>query len=161
MGNVIALALTLGACYSPTLRDCRLACTNAGDCAAGQTCSDDHLCIWSSSPRRCALVDGGVDAPPPDSSATAVLHVRIDGDGRVELVGIATCDSAPPQGGDCELLAKVGVRATLVATPHDGQVFERWTSTACGGEGASCTITPTARMDVAAKFVDVRGVPAR
>jgi hypothetical protein len=159
VGILIVIAIALGACYSPTLRDCALACTSDGDCVAGQVCTDDRLCTWSTSSRRCAPVDAPIDgARAPDSSAAIVLlHVLVDGDGQVELVGVATCDSAAPQRGDCELPARARVPATLVATPHDGKMFERWTSTACAGQGATCTTTPIVPMDVVAKFGDLRG----
>jgi hypothetical protein len=168
VGILIAIAVVLGACYSPTLRDCALACDRDGDCAGGQTCSADHLCTWSMS--RCNAVehaDGGlavVDAHAPTKHDAArdelvIVHVHVAGNGRVTLDGIASCDAAAPQHGDCVLLAPVDVPAILIAVPHAGAMFDRWTGDACTGQGATCTFTPTTAVDVTAKFETMHDLP--
>lgn len=181
---VVVLALAFGACYAPQLRDCTLACASAGDCASGQTCGEDHFCVASNAPRRCgpggplddasvaadARVDGArpppMDAPRQHNDAgvavdaqvvTVALHIRIQGgSGRVDLVGGASCDSNPPQNGDCVLVAPAGGAAVLNAIPHAGQMFDRWMGPPCGGQGATCTF-PAQAADIKVRFSGMGG----
>ena len=144
MGLLIALALVLGACYAPEVRDCVLACSADTDCVGGQVCTADHLCAGPALASGCAELsrDGGVDAPAP-----IALHIHIDGPGTVTVAGGNTCDGA-----DCTFPIAKNVPATLTAAPHGNHPFERWTSAICMGQPAVCTFTPTADSTVAAKF---------
>lgn len=168
---VATLAAT-AACYSPDLRDCVVSCASSVDCAGGQLCGADHFCASPARAGHCAAppatdaglaADAGADAhpPPPDARPDAAidagptevtLHVTIDGQGTVTLDGGGSCDSGAPQKGNCMLLAPEGVPATLHATPHDGQRFDRWTTMTCGGQGDTCVFVPTANVDVGARF---------
>jgi hypothetical protein len=82
------------------------------------------------------------------------LHVRVNGDGKVDVLGVGTCDAADAATqGDCLYLVTAGVPLTLDAIAHTGTTFEKWTSTACAGQGPLCSLTPVlAVTNVNAKF---------
>jgi hypothetical protein len=145
-------AVTLAGCYDPTLRDCTVSCSVAGDCIGGQICGADHLCASADLAGRCDQT-ATVDARPAsdaaiDAGLSVQLHVRVDGSGSVVLDGGGSCTK------DCMLPAPLGQPATLRAVQTDRKfVFAEWTSLACAGQGASCMLTPIVPTDVHAKFV--------
>jgi hypothetical protein len=54
---------------------------------------------------------------------------------------------------DCMIHVPAAVPATITAMT-DGDPFKMWTSVACTGQGATCTITPILpTTDVSAKFM--------
>ncbi len=163
-------------CYSPEFRDCSVSCASTVDCASGQICGSDQLCAAPELAGRCALraTDAGTidvedarpdgrpptdarppadappanpDAPPPPPPPPIQLHVKITGNGRIDVVGIGSCDT------DCTYSVAAGVPVTLKAVPDNGAMFEKWTSSTCAGQGSTCVATPTVSpTDVSAKF---------
>jgi hypothetical protein len=70
---LVVAALTLAGCYSPSIRDCSVACARDLSCPAGTTCGADGLCHTEPGSHCVAPEDGpatpdgvvhGVDAPP-------------------------------------------------------------------------------------------------
>jgi len=97
-----------------------------------------------------AAVDARV-SPPVDAPPSVSLHIHIAGQGAVVLDGAATCDTMPPQKGDCMLPAPIGELATLVAMPDAGNVFDAWMM-ACMGQGATCALVPIMPIDISVSF---------
>ena len=168
-----ALALLAG-CYSPSLRDCAVACAGPADCAPSQVCGTDGMCASPEMAGRCAMeTDAGSmqmpmpeprdaavdDGPaPPDASPPLVrLRVQIDGRGSVIIEGRGTCSSTDPSHGNCMYDIPVGVaqRVQAMAIGPDDE-FTRWTSFVCAGEASMCTFTPLVATAVTAKFSHVR-----
>lgn len=163
-------ALAITACYSPDLRDCTLRCNAASDCAADQVCGSDHFCAAPDLAGQCSAVpsDGGTgdrdaglgDAPlpdarpdaPPDASTEAVLSTQIAGKGRIDMLGVGSCDSEE-QDGSCTFTVPNGTLITAQATPSPGWRFERWTSAPCSNTPIpTCTFVASGTMTVAVKF---------
>jgi hypothetical protein len=127
------------------------------------------MCAAPAIAGRCTLgPDAAGDQPdapaPPDAPATDAarpvdapgaaisLRVRIDDQGVVVVDGAGTCDSAPPQHGDCTFAVTAGTHM-LHATPHLDRVFEKWNSLACAGQGPDCAVALIAPITEArAKF---------
>jgi hypothetical protein len=165
-------ALAVAGCFSPEVRDCSVTCASGEDCARGQLCGSDHFCASPARLGHCAvpvpvdaiaLADARRDSPPAmdakrhdasiDAEEDVVLHIHIDGGGEVELVGGGTCGEAmDPSAQDCNLSATLGQVATLQAIPHPEHVFDRWESSACAGQGSTCTFVPTGDTKIAARF---------
>jgi hypothetical protein len=176
LGRSLFFALALApACYSPDLRDCTVTCASTSDCAHGQLCGDDHLCAVAARAGHCleplplndaGIVDAGPDAPaPPDAAAPAsdarpddggpgdvILHIHIDGLGKVKLRGGGTCSAGPSDHIECYLDAPANVPATLDAIPGDGFSFEHWTTMVCDHQDETCTFTPVTATDVGVRF---------
>ena len=162
-------------CYGPALRDCTVSCAAAADCAQGQVCGADGLCAAPEIAGTCAPPpDGGpaidaarpvdapsIDAPPPPPPPDAppdappmgaTLRVQIDGAGSVFVDGSGVCSSFGARG-DCTYDLTLGAPKTVRAVAiQPDQRFKAWTSSTCGGQGASCTFTPTVSTTVIAKF---------
>ena len=139
------LCLLVG-CYTPDTRDCTVACSQATDCVHGQSCSSQGFCT---SP--------GVQCASPDATPVAMtqvaLHVMIDGKGRVTVDSVGTCASDNPTHGDCTYHVPSRVTRSLVAAPLDEGDFAGWTTSACSGQDATCTLVPvSATTEVKAKF---------
>lgn len=166
-----ALALLAG-CYSPSLRDCTVACAGPADCAPSQVCGADGMCASPEMAGRCAMeTDAGpmpmpeprdaavADAPaPPDASPPLVrLRVQVDGRGSVIIDGRGTCSSMDPSHGNCMYDIPVGVaqRVQAMAIGPDDE-FTGWTSFVCAGQAPMCTFTPLVATAVTAKFSRVR-----
>ena len=152
-----AIAVVLAACYTPSLRDCTVSCSNASDCASGQVCGTDGMCAAPDVAGHCQaaempdaeMPDAKQDAPP---GTDVIIHVRIMGHGTV-TVNQTLCDDKGPMSNDCMIQVPPAVPATITART-DGDPFQMWTSIACGGQGATCTITPLSPVtDVSAKFM--------
>lgn len=81
-----------------------------------------------------------VDAAPADAPivTTVPLRVKINGNGRVDVIGHGTCDQPP---GDCVFAVPAGQPVTLIAVPASGWHFDQWNAT-CGGQPATCTTLP-------------------
>jgi hypothetical protein len=169
MGILSALpAALLCACFSPNADLCSHVCSNNSDCVSDQVCTNQHLCGNTVASCGDMTLDSAVpkvpqdahnsspDAappPPPDAGPFIInLHVHVDGNGGVTAVLFGTCDSEHAL--DCVFTAPAGVLVTLVATPHSDARFDRWTSSACAGQPAICTITPAQDVQVVAKFRD-------
>lgn len=169
--GVALLAAIAGGCYSPELRDCTLTCSAASDCADGQVCGDDHFCAAPGIAGRCstlptdaggtirdAAVDGPkiVDARPdaaPDATVWAAIEVTIEGQGRVIVQNIATCEKAGPQNGSCMFYVLTGSAVTVHAQGYFDWHFDKWTLAACEEvDGSTCTFQAIATSYVNAKF---------
>jgi hypothetical protein len=162
------------ACYSPELRDCTLACASTDDCASGQVCGSDQLCASPEVAGKCggfALIDAGVpgdgpqsstipdampplpdagtpDAPPP----TATITTKLDGKGYLELASVGTCDSDPPQNGQCTFVVPLAQSITVRAFADPGWRFDRWTTSACPTWSSTCTFIALPGTQVGVKF---------
>lgn len=176
LGRSTAFTLSLAsACYSPDLRDCTVSCTAANDCASGQVCGSDRFCASPELAGRCATLptdDGGTPIPPmhdagaivdgesvtppdapPDAPATKQLHIKVDGQGGVSVLGVGLCDSAPPQKGDCRFDVYLAAPLHAEAYPHLGWRFDKWTDGPCkNDESQTCDFTPAAPTNLDAKF---------
>ncbi len=168
---VAGLTVVVSACYAPELRDCAVSCSSAADCAPSQVCGGDSWCAAPELAGRCTQSDGGVavdaarddaatvvtDAPPtdsapPDAPGPVILVVQIMGHGTVSIPSLGTCNDHAPNH-QCTFAVAGGVPRQLAASGTEGAEFENWTSVACAGQGATCTMTPLApTTTVAAKF---------
>ncbi len=153
--RIAATVLALGACYSPELRDCAVSCASTDDCGPGQLCGADRWCAAPEIAGRCetggtvdaavatdataSSVDAAVDAAVP---APVLLVVQISGHGTVTIPGIGSCADTSP-GHQCTYAVIAGVTKMLVANATGEDEFQQWTN-ACAGQGATCTLTPTA-----------------
>jgi hypothetical protein len=158
LGALVALAAPVG-CYAPSLRDCTVSCEATSDCASGQVCGDDGLCAVPEVAGRCATievdagttVDAGADAAP-DGPPLVTLVVQIDGKGSVDVAGRGVC-SSEIQRGRCMYDIPFGVAQRVEAIAIDNrQPFVGWTSLACAGQGAVCTVVPLTATTVVPKF---------
>jgi hypothetical protein len=70
-GFVVTLAglAALAGCYSPSLRDCTVACVSPSDCAGDQVCGKDGLCAAPAVADQCGSLPDMVpiDAAPDDA----------------------------------------------------------------------------------------------
>ncbi len=151
---VAAALAALGACYDPTVRDCVVSCTGAGQCAGDQVCGADGWCAAPTVAGSCAQVDAAgstidaaqdapVDAAPMFDAAPATLRLVISGKGKVvsDQPGVQ-CTSNP---GDCSFAIAAGTAVVLTAVntnPND--TFVDWATPNCAGQGMSCTLTVAA-----------------
>ena len=149
-----AIAVVLAGCYSPSLRDCTVSCSNATDCAGGQVCGADGMCAAPDKAGHCDVAEIQ-DAAMPDPDATnpdlVIIHVRVMGMGTI-MVNQTPCNAESTMPNDC-MIPVAAVPTTIKAI--DGRdAFQMWTSQACTGQAATCTITPSAPVtDVSAKFM--------
>lgn len=169
--SAAAIVMLASGCYSPDVRDCTVLCSAVTDCATGQICGSDHLCASPEIAGQCSTLphdagagdrDGGmadaklpVDAmpdAPPDAAPTAVLHVQIEGQGRVTVEGVGMCDAAGPQMGNCMFVVALAAELTATAVDYPGWTFDKWTTVPCITEPRICTFTPIAMTDLTAKF---------
>lgn len=157
-------------CYSPELRDCTVSCSTNADCASDLVCGGDHLCAAPEIAGRCAMQtdgggsgrhdagvdprpDGKPDAAPPDAATHVTLDIKIDGEGRLSLVGIGTCDKAPPQKGECTFVVPIGQLVTSTATAYPDSRFDKWTTAACASVPINtCSFTATTDTPLGVKF---------
>jgi hypothetical protein len=149
-----AIVVALAGCYSPSLRDCTVSCSNEHDCAAGQVCGADGMCAAPDMAGHCDVAEMPDAAMPgPDAPATdVIIHVHVMGKGTV-TVNQTACNAQSTMPNDCMIPVPPAVPATIKAI--DGSdTFAMWASTACAGQGATCILTPIAPVtDVAAKFM--------
>lgn len=166
---VACSTLVASACYGPELRDCAVSCASTADCGPGQVCGDDRWCADPAIAGRCTLPDGGTtitrdassgdaevaDASPdapPDAPGSVSLVVQIMGHGSVAIANVGTCNDHAPNH-QCSFAVTAGVPRQLVATGTEGDEFDKWTSIACNGQGATCALTPVLpTTTVSAKF---------
>lgn len=172
LGPSLAIACLALGCYSPAVRDCTVSCGSAGECATGQVCGADGMCASPAAAGQCARlvpdagiadapaapsrdagapIDAAPDAPPRDAGPSVRLTVQIAGKGSVAIDGVGTCSSQDPQR-PCGYDVAAGAQLTLQATGLDGDQFAMWTSLACAGQGARCTLTPIVPTTVSARF---------
>jgi len=179
LGRTLVLAgvAASSSCYAPELRDCTLACTTGDDCAEGQVCGSDRFCAAPDLAGRCFMrpvrdagvpidgdddvsgVDSGtpvdaappVDAPPDDPTGT--VTVMTSGKGYVDVGGHGTCDSDPPQSGQCVFVVPLSAPITAFAFADDDWRFEEWTSSTCPDDDErSCTFQPATATLLSVRF---------
>jgi Divergent InlB B-repeat domain len=101
-------------------------------------------------PSEQGVTDGGVETDATQRGpALATITVSRAGaaTGTVSVQGLPiSC------GEDCTATVAVGTAVTLVATPDPGGVFGGWSGDGCGGSDATCAITVTADVAIAARF---------
>lgn len=166
----VACASIATSCYSPELRDCTLSCASVGDCASGQVCGSDRLCVaaergsCTSSPDDAGIDDdvegmhsgAGLDARTDaaiDAPTRGAIKVSVEGKGWVYVVGHGTCDSDPPQSGDCMFIVPLEIPVTIHAEAREDWRFDRWTTSACTDDDEeTCTFLPQVAMQVSVKF---------
>ncbi len=169
---VACSTLIVCGCYAPELRDCAVSCASTADCGPGQVCGADSWCADPAIAGRCTPSDGGIantsdapgsrdatvtDAAPsvdaaPDAPASVSLVVVIMGHGSIAIANVGTCTDLAPNH-QCTFAVTAGVPRQLVATGTGGDEFEKWTSTACAGQDATCSMTPILPTTmVSAKF---------
>ena len=152
MAALIAIVLVLGACYSPDLRDCTVACASNADCAGGHVCGTQGLCAAPDVSCSVTGPDGSAPTDAPDADAMepdarpdarpdaappamiVALVIEIKGHGSVHVDGSATC--GPPM---CNLQFPAGTSVTLHALPDDDREFDRWEE-ACTGMSHTCSL---------------------
>ena len=146
-GIAVAFAMVASGCYEPALRDCTVTCHAPTDCADGQACGPDGLCVGPSA-QACSAE--GPDAAIP--ATTIKLHVTIDGKGAVVVDDnpALTCAASGPHG-DCTFDVTSRSVHRLVATPDGNRGFTMWMG-ACAGTSTTCTLTPSGATTVGAKF---------
>ncbi|MCE9572392.1 MAG: hypothetical protein K8W52_04485 [Deltaproteobacteria bacterium] len=156
-GAVAALA-TLGACYDPTVRDCVVSCTGAGQCAGDQVCGADGWCAAPAVAGSCATADAAipmidaaqdapVDASPMVDAASATLRLVISGKGKIvsDQPGVQ-CTNNP---GDCSFSIAAGTAVVLTAVnTNPNYTFVDWATPNCQGQGTSCTLTVAAPVSL-------------
>jgi hypothetical protein len=159
----IAALVGLGACYSPDLRDCVVACSSNADCASDHVCGSDGFCATAERAGHCAelrdagaIVGDDADAPPidarPDAPVDAMLFVKlvvdVGGIGTVDVANLGNC-SPPPA---CTYYVVAGAALHLVARPGNDQKFDKWDGP-CSMQPATCVLTPVPPdMHVTAHF---------
>jgi hypothetical protein len=138
----LALALVaLASCYSPSLQDCAVTCTNSDQCGPDQTCADG----WCTGDEttRCDLPIDADAGPLPGGSE---LRITISGRGTVELTASGqpladACVSSEDEGTVCTYPLPAGTWLTMNQKSGGGWKFDRWESFGCGvGRPKSCVV---------------------
>lgn len=128
------------ACYDPDVVDCSVACHGADECADGQVCGADGYCAAPEVAGHCQR----------EEQARVALEITIDGDGRVAIDDLGTCDSS--QSRLCMFMVLQNQRYRLKAIEVGDRSFESWSS-ACAGDAETCDVIPvSARTRVGAEF---------
>lgn len=148
------VVLSWAGCYQPEVRDCTVSCAAPGDCASGQVCADG----WCTAPANAGTcgappIDAepqGSDAPdgvPPDAeppdAAAAVLHVVVQGRGKVVIDPLGVeCVGAQGTPGDCTFPVTPGSMQTLLPLQtHPQSPFAAWTTDNCSAQAEACVLT--------------------
>jgi hypothetical protein len=162
-------ALAVAGCYRPEVADCTVTCGAPGDCAGGQVCADGWCVASAELAASCAArpdgppaeddarpIDASVldgpppDAPPPDASLH-VLHVIVQGRGKVVVSPLGVeCVGSNGAPGDCEWSVEPGSEQTLLPVDtHPADSFAGWSTANCSAEPAACVLA----MDAAVTLV--------
>jgi hypothetical protein len=97
--------------------------------------------------------DGGAGGDGDDGDGDVVeLHIQIDGNGRVDIVGGAGCGSEPLAHRSCDLSVVAGVPLMLDARAIGHDMFDRWTTEPCLASPELCAFTPVASIDIGVRF---------
>ncbi len=145
--QLLLILAILSSCYAPEVRDCSVTCSGANQCAGGQVCGSDGFCAAPGVAGTCG--PGGVDAGV-DASSRVMLHVKVEGSGRLDIVGSGMCGGNGPS--DCMISVPKGpVVINAIATQSD-EPFDQWTTSNCAGQSSTCTFTVTMPALVGAKF---------
>lgn len=152
------LLVALAGCYAPTLPECAVTCSQAGDCGPGQVCNGSG---WCTSPGQ----TGACGAAPMDAAASdtgpgdrlAALRLELEGAGSIEASAPLnqTCTSSRAGRLQCTYVTLAGTQVTLRAKDGGGWRFSGWTSPSCdGGLAKTCALTLAAgTTTVGASFI--------
>ena len=148
---IAVAAIGLAACYSPSLRDCSITCSNTNECAQGQVCGNAGYCAAPEVADRCADVisDAGmtpVDATPVDAAPRVTLHLHVDGPGEIDF-------GANPCRTDCMYSVPIHAQITLTAVDINDHEFDKWTMGPCTGQTTrTCEFSIAAATTVNGKW---------
>ncbi|CAN5879057.1 hypothetical protein BH11MYX3_BH11MYX3_46260 [soil metagenome] len=147
--QLLLILAILSGCYAPDVRDCTVTCSAATDCASGQVCGKDGFCAAEGVAGTCGPggVDAGVDAAP-----RVMLHVTVDGTGKVDVVGAGMCGGGGGGSNDCMISVPRGPVVINAIVTQTDKPFERWTTPNCTGQTSSCMFTANTATTVGAKF---------
>ena len=148
MRALLALSLLAG-CYEPELRDCAVTCSSTDECGDGHVCAEG-VCR---APNATCEPEPGPGMPEPREVA---IRVVVEGErGMVVVEDVGTCrleeDDDDRRSTACDWRVITGTQ--LVVEAHSlGQPFERWTSSTCAGQDASCSVVVDAALEIKARF---------
>lgn len=166
LASVLLMTSATG-CYDPQLRDCTLTCSAPSDCAGDQVCGSDHFCAAPDIAGTCSSLpsdagsnnrDSGVDGTKmpdaaPDAATHAALTVSIEGEGRLSLLGIGTCDKSGPQNGLCVYTVQLQSLVTVTAQGYPDWHFDKWLTSVCASTPVTtCTFAFNAATPLGVKF---------
>jgi hypothetical protein len=145
MRRLILLCALLAGCYEPESVDCTIECSAADQCAEGQVCGPDHFCADPDVAGTCGAMNS-------DEPHMVSLAITIQGEGKVSVEHVGTCDSKGPTQGSCMFNVTAGMARQLEAIAGKDREFVSWTST-CTGTSSTCSLTPVMSLThVGAKF---------
>lgn len=155
------LLVALAGCYAPTLPECAVTCSQAGDCGPGQLCSDGGWCTSPGQAGACgaAPMDAAPSEPGP-GDRMAALRLELDGAGSVETSAPISQTCAATRAGrvQCTYVTLAGTRVTLRAKDGNGWRFSGWTSSACDSAlEKSCALTLAAGTTTVGATFFIRG----
>ncbi len=145
--QLLLILAILSGCYAPEVRDCTVTCSAATDCAGGQVCGSDGFCAIAGVAGTCG--PGGVDAAV-DAAPRVMIHLTVDGPGRVEVVGAGMCGGTGPN--DCVTSVPKGPVVINAVAMQGDKPFDRWTTPNCAGQSTTCMFTADTSTTVGAKF---------
>lgn len=148
--QILLVLAILSGCYSPEIRDCTVTCAGSDECAGGQVCTKGFCAAEGVScdngPGPNPATDAGIDGALP----RVMLHVKISGNGKVDVTGAASCGEGGMR--DCMIAVFPGaVTATATAFQTD-HPFDKWESMTCANAPATCMFVMTSPTTIEAKF---------
>jgi hypothetical protein len=157
-GLAAAAAMSLVACYQPSVRDCTVSCNSADDCAGDQVCANGmcaapgntcDVTVDAANPDAAfddapstdgTMNDGTMTDGTPPIDAGADLRIVITGRGSVVGDQPGVNCTVPPA--DCTYGINPGTMVMLTAVDGPGtHTFIDWTTPNCMGAGRTCTVT--------------------
>lgn len=136
MKHAALLLAALAACYEPEAVNCTVSCAEGDECAEGQVCGSDHLCATPDVAGHCSSSDD--DEPP--ASSVVMLRVTIEGDGKVSVDGVGSCDSRDTP--VCTFSVTVNVPRALKAVEGGEREFVAWSQACASATEDSCELVP-------------------
>lgn len=139
-----AVLAHLVACYEPQVRNCTLACSGPGQCAAGQTCTSDGYCA-APEISSCREYEATLDA----AAVVTDAETAIDASGNDNTVCLQGCSSGTCDSGVCVIdCTAPNSCANDVVCPANLPCRVECGDTACGGKinctkSTSCTVQCT------------------
>jgi hypothetical protein len=160
LARAAILALLVGGCYSPDLRDCTVSCSGSDSCGSGEICGSDGYCASPEVAGTCANEMGSGSNPDTVDAATMTamvnIHIMVTGDGAVSLNNSLqmTCDHGGSANGDCMYAVASHSTAALLAVITSGShPFMSWMGMECmGSTSQQCQFTADTDVTVMAMF---------
>lgn len=155
----MAAAMSLVACYQPSVRDCTVSCNGEDDCAGDQVCANGmcaapgsscDITVDAANPdtanEDASMTDGGtIDATDGSPPIDAAADLRIVITGRGSVVGDQPGINCTVPPADCTYGIDPGTMVMLTAVDGPGtHTFVDWTTPNCIGAGRTCTVTVAA-----------------